>query len=69
MDHQKYRHDSSQERVNEYLSRFKSADTPLPGSDKSSDYTLEQHLLERAVEKLRAAQASLDKLKFTDKTS
>ena len=63
MDRQQRNKNPSQARVNEYLSRFKSNDTALTGTDTASENTLDQHLLEKAAEELRAARARVDKLK------
>jgi hypothetical protein len=62
MGHQKQIQDSSQERINNYLSRFKTTDIALPSSDSASENALDQYLLARAAEELRAGQAQMNKL-------
>jgi len=62
MDRQQQTQNSSQERVNDYLRRFKSSDTTLTSADTASENALDQYLLERAAEDLRAAKMRVDKL-------
>ncbi len=62
MDRQQQIQNSSQERINDYLSRFKSNDTTLTSADTASENALDQYLLERAAEDLRAAKMRVDKL-------
>ena len=62
MGRQKKVQDSSQERINDYLNRFKSNDITLTGADSASENALDQYLLERAVKELRAGQAQMNKL-------
>ena len=62
MDRQQQIQNSSQERINDYLGRFKTNDTALTDADTVNEDTLDQYLLERAVEELRAGQARMDKL-------
>ena len=62
MDRQQQTQNSSQERVNDYLRRFKSSDTTLTSADIASENALDQYLLERAAEDLRAAKMRVDKL-------
>ena len=62
MDRQKQIQDSSQERINDYLSRFKTHDIALTSADSASGNALDQYLLERAAEELRAGQAQMNKL-------
>jgi hypothetical protein len=62
MDRQQQIQNSSQERINDYLGRFKTNDTALTDADTVNENALDQYLLERAVEELRAGQARMDKL-------
>lgn len=62
MDRQQKVQKSSQDRINDYLGRFRSDKTALPGMNTGSASSLEQYLLERAAEELRAGTARLDKL-------
>ena len=62
MGHQKQIQDSAQERINNYLSRFKTNDITLTSADSASENALDQYLLERAAEELRAGQAQMNKL-------
>ena len=62
MGRQKIIQNSSQERMSDYLSRFKSNDVALASADAASENALDWYLLERAVEELRAGQARVDKL-------
>lgn len=66
MGHQQQVQSSSQERVNAYLERFKSEEYKLKGADPDGESALDQFLLERAAEELRAAQARPDKLAASD---
>jgi hypothetical protein len=62
MDCQQHIQNSSQERINDYLGRFKTNDTVVTDADTVNEDALDQYLLERAVEELRAGQARMDKL-------
>ena len=62
MDRQKQIQDSSQERIDEYLSRYKTHDITLTSADSASENALDQYLLERAAQELRAGQAQMKKL-------
>ena len=62
MDRQQQVQNSSQERINDYLSRFKSNDTTPASADIASENALDQYLLERAAEDLRAAKLRVDKV-------
>jgi phage head maturation protease len=62
MDRQQQVQNSSQERINDYLSRFKSNDTTPTSADIASENALDQYLLERAAEDLRAAKLRVDKV-------
>jgi hypothetical protein len=62
MDRQQHIQYSSQERINDYLGRFKTNNTALTDADTVNENALDQYLLERAVEELRAGQARMDKL-------
>ena len=53
--------DATQERINDFLSRFKSNDIALASTDPATENGLDQYLLERAAEELRAARESVDK--------
>ena len=59
MDHQQRINNSSNEQINEYLSRFKSDNDGLDTADENA---LDQHLLERAAEELRTAKACVENL-------
>jgi len=50
-------------RVNEYLSHFKAQDATFASAEAASESALDDYLLERAAEELRAAQTRLDDLK------
>ena len=62
MDRQKQIQDSSQERIDEYLSRYKTHDIALTSADSASENALDQYLLERAAQELRAGRAQMNKL-------
>jgi hypothetical protein len=64
VDRQQETQDATQERINDFLSRFKSNDIALSSTDTSTENALDQYLLERAAEELRAARESVDKLKW-----
>jgi hypothetical protein len=55
---------SLQDRINDYLSSFKSSASTFKRYDTAGDAGLEEYLLERAAEELRAAKARLDRLKL-----
>ena len=62
MDGQQENQNATQERINDFLSRFKSNDIALSSTDTANENALDQYLLERAAEELRAARESVDKL-------
>lgn len=49
---------ATQERINDFLGRFKSNDTAVGSDDSSAENALDQHLLERTAQELRAARES-----------
>ena len=51
-----------EERINDYLSGFKSENQGRPGDDPVDDDTLDEYLLQRAAQQLRAASDRLRKL-------
>ena len=54
---------STQERVNDYLNGFKSQNATFGSADVASETGIDEYLLERAAQELRAAQSRIDKLK------
>ncbi len=64
MDRQQETQDATQERINDFLSRFKSKDIAISSTDTSTENALDQYLLEKAAEELRAARESVDKLSW-----
>jgi hypothetical protein len=61
VDRQQETQDATQERINDFLSRFKSNDIAPSSADTATENALDQYLLERAAEELRAARESVDK--------
>ena len=51
VDPQQENQNATQERINDFLSRFKSNDIALSSTDTATENALDQYLLERAVEK------------------
>lgn len=51
-----------EERINDYLSGFKSENQGRPGDDPVDDDALDEYLLQRAAQQLRAASDRLRKL-------
>jgi hypothetical protein len=66
MDRSQKIENSLQERIDDYLSSFKSQNDTSPRADTASGLAvaLDNYLLERAAEELRVAQARLNKLKL-----
>jgi hypothetical protein len=64
VDRQQESQNATQERINEFLSRFKSNDIALSSADSATENALDHYLLERAAEELRAARESMDKLNW-----
>jgi len=62
VDRQQDTQNAMQARINDFLSRFKSNDIALSSTGIASENALDQYLLERAAEELRAARESVDKL-------
>jgi hypothetical protein len=62
VDRQQETENATQERITDFLSRFKSNDVALSSTNIITENVLDQYLLERAAEELRAARESVDKL-------
>ena len=62
MDRQQETQNTTQERIDDFLSRFKSNDIALSSTDTAPENALDQYLLEKAAQELRAARESVDKL-------
>ncbi len=54
---------SLHERVTDYLRHFKSQNATFASGDAAGESALDEYLLERAAEELRAAKVRLDELK------
>jgi hypothetical protein len=62
MDRQQKVKNSLQARIDDYLGGFKSQNTSFSSVDSPAEDALDEYLLERAAEELRAAKARMDKL-------